>query len=254
MRLRGRKGIREDIERQKELVVLNAKDYKGKWSELFGNNNPIHAELGMGKGRFISEMSRKYPNINFIGVDMYDELIRKASEKAKVAHEITVENEEDAVLSIPNLRLMLFNIEHIEEAFAEGELERVYLNFSDPWPKKKHARRRLTHPGFVAKYQQILNDKGEIHLKTDSQSLFEFSLNSFADMGLRMRNISLNLHVDGIHPDHVMTEYETKFAGQGMNIHRLEVVIGQEALSTHQEQLKQAAASALAAESKESAE
>ncbi|KRE75623.1 tRNA (guanosine(46)-N7)-methyltransferase TrmB [Paenibacillus sp. Soil750] len=255
MRLRGRKGIREDIERQKELVVLNAKDYKGKWSELFGNNNPIHAELGMGKGRFISEMSKKYPNINFIGVDMYDELIRKASEKAKVAHEITVEKEEDAVvLSIPNLRLMLFNIEHIEEAFAEGELERVYLNFSDPWPKKKHARRRLTHPGFVAKYQQILNDKGEIHLKTDSQSLFEFSLNSFADMGLRMRNISLNLHVDGIHPDHVMTEYETKFAGQGMNIHRLEVVIGQEALSTHQEQLKQAAASALAAESKESAE
>ncbi|MGO4496854.1 tRNA (guanosine(46)-N7)-methyltransferase TrmB [Paenibacillus sp. 2RAB27] len=254
MRLRGRKGIREDIERQKELVVLNAKDYKGKWSELFGNNNPIHAELGMGKGRFISEMSKKYPNINFIGVDMYDELIRKASEKAKVAHEITVENEEDAVLSIPNLRLMLFNIEHIEEAFAEGELERVYLNFSDPWPKKKHARRRLTHPGFVAKYQQILNAKGEIHLKTDSQSLFEFSLNSFADMGLRMRNISLNLHVDGIHPDHVMTEYETKFAGQGMNIHRLEVVIGQEALSSHQEQLKEAAASALAAESKESAE
>ncbi|NQX59175.1 tRNA (guanosine(46)-N7)-methyltransferase TrmB [Paenibacillus qinlingensis] len=254
MRLRGRKGIREDIERQKELVVLNAKDYKGKWSELFGNNNPIHAELGMGKGRFISEMSKKYPNINFIGVDMYDELIRKASEKAKVAHEITVENEEDAVLSISNLRLMLFNIEHIEEAFAEGELERVYLNFSDPWPKKKHARRRLTHPGFVAKYQQILNAKGEIHLKTDSQSLFEFSLNSFADMGLRMRNISLNLHVDGIHPDHVMTEYETKFAGQGMNIHRLEVVIGQEALSTHQEQLKQAAATALAAESKESAE
>lgn len=254
MRLRGRKGIREDIERQKELVVMNAKDYKGKWAELFGNNNPIHAELGMGKGRFISAMSKKYPNINFIGVDMYDELIRKASEKAKVAHEITVENEEDAVLSIPNLRLMLFNIEHIEDAFAEGELERVYLNFSDPWPKKKHARRRLTHPGFVAKYQQILNAKGEIHLKTDSQSLFEFSLNSFADMGLRMRNISLNLHVDGIHPDHVMTEYETKFAGQGMNIHRCEVVIGQEALSTHQEQLKQAAASVLAAESKESAE
>ncbi len=88
MRLRGRKGIREDIERQKELVVLNAKDYKGKWAELFGNNNPIHAELGMGKGRFISEMSKKYPNINFIGVDMYDELIRKASEKAKNAHEI----------------------------------------------------------------------------------------------------------------------------------------------------------------------
>lgn len=240
MRLRGRKGIREDIERQKELVVLNAKEYKGKWAELFGNNNPIHAELGMGKGRFISEMSKKYPNINFIGVDMYDELIRKASEKAKNAHEIKTDDEAESALSIPNLKLMLFNIEHIEEAFAEGELERVYLNFSDPWPKKKHARRRLTHPGFARKYQQILNANGEIHLKTDSQSLFEFSLNSFADMGLRMRNISLNLHVDGIHPDHVMTEYETKFAGQGMNIHRCEVVIGENALASHLEQLNKA--------------
>ncbi|NEW07204.1 tRNA (guanosine(46)-N7)-methyltransferase TrmB [Paenibacillus sp. SYP-B3998] len=242
MRLRGRKGIREDIERQTELVVLNAKDYKGKWSELFGNNNPIHAELGMGKGRFISEMSRKYPNINFIGVDMYDELIRKASEKAKIAHKISdtgSENDsQDEILNIPNLKLMLFNIEQIEEAFADGELERIYLNFSDPWPKKKHARRRLTHSGFVEKYQQILNSNGEIHLKTDSQSLFEFSLNSFADMGLRMRNISLNLHVDGIHPDHVMTEYETKFAGQGMNIHRCEVVIGEQVLAAHLDNLK----------------
>ncbi|MDD9266455.1 tRNA (guanosine(46)-N7)-methyltransferase TrmB [Paenibacillus sp. GCM10023248] len=242
MRLRGRKGIREDIERQKELVVLNAKDHQGKWAELFGNNNPIHAELGMGKGRFISEMSKKYPHINFIGVDMYDELIRKASEKAKAAHDIQTSDEEDDVLSIPNLRLMLFNIEHIEEAFAQGELERIYLNFSDPWPKKKHARRRLTHPGFVAKYQQILNANGEIHLKTDSQSLFEFSLNSFADMGLRMRNISLNLHAEGFHPDHVMTEYETKFASQGMNIHRCEVVIGQEALAAHLADLKNAKA------------
>ncbi|BFT75188.1 tRNA (guanosine(46)-N7)-methyltransferase TrmB [Paenibacillus sp. P36] len=244
MRLRGRKGIREDIERQKELVVLNAKDYKGKWAELFGNNNPIHAELGMGKGRFISEMSKKYPDINFIGVDMYDELIRKASEKAKIAHEIHTEeeSESESVANIPNLKLMLFNIEHIEEAFAEGELERVYLNFSDPWPKKKHARRRLTHPGFVAKYQQILNANGEIHLKTDSQSLFEFSLNSFADMGLRMRNISLNLHAEGFHPDHVMTEYETKFATKGMNIHRCEVVIGQDVLAAHLDQLNKAKA------------
>ncbi|MFD0697889.1 tRNA (guanosine(46)-N7)-methyltransferase TrmB [Paenibacillus sp. GCM10027628] len=243
MRLRGRKGIREDIERQKELVVLNARDHKGKWAQLFGNDKPIHAELGMGKGRFISEMSRKYPDINFIGVDMYDELIRKASEKAKLAHGIESEtaeqenDEETAITGIPNLRLMLFNIEQIEEAFAEGELERIYLNFSDPWPKKKHARRRLTHPGFVAKYQQILNTNGEIHLKTDSQSLFEFSLNSFADMGLRMRNISLNLHAEGFHPDHVMTEYETKFASKGMNIHRCEVVIGEQALAAHLDQL-----------------
>ncbi|MNI07943.1 tRNA (guanine-N(7)-)-methyltransferase [compost metagenome] len=229
MRLRGRKGIRENIEGQKSLVILNAKDYKGKWSEVFGNDNPIYAELGMGKGRFISEMSKKYPDINFIGIDMYDELIRKSSEKARTAHELDQSSEE----GIHNLRLVLYNIEQIEDAFAEGELERIFLNFSDPWPKKKHARRRLTHPGFLTKYVSILNKHGEIHLKTDSQSLFEFSLNSFADTGLRMRNISLNLHVDGIHPDHVMTEYETKFAGQGMNIHRCEVVVGEAALLEH---------------------
>jgi tRNA (guanine-N7-)-methyltransferase len=233
MRLRGRKGIREDIERQQELVILNAKDFKGKWSEVFGNGRPIHAELGMGKGRFISEMSLKYPDINFIGIDMYDELIRKSSEKARAARGI-----ESEIESIENLRLLLFNIEHLEEAFAEGELERIYLNFSDPWPKKKHARRRLTHQGFVEKYIEILNDRGQIHLKTDSQSLFEFSLNTFADMGLRMRNITLNLHADGIHPDHVMTEYETKFADKGMNIHRCEVVTGSLALAEHLAALK----------------
>jgi tRNA (guanine-N7-)-methyltransferase len=234
LRLRGRKGIREDIERQKDLVILNARDYKGKWQQVFGNDNPIYAELGMGKGRFISEMSKRYPDINFIGVDMYDELIRKSSEKAKLAHEMEADSEE----GIPNLRLVLFNIEHIEEAFDQGELERIFLNFSDPWPKKKHARRRLTHRGFVEKYIHILNQQGEIHLKTDSQSLFEFSLNSFADMNLRMRNISLNLHADGIHPDHVMTEYEMKFAGQGMNIHRCEVVIGQQVQEAHEINLK----------------
>jgi tRNA (guanine-N7-)-methyltransferase len=233
MRLRGRKGIREEIERQQELIILNAKDFKGKWSEVFGNGRPIHVELGMGKGRFISEMSLKHPDINFIGIDMYDELVRKSSEKARAAR-----GTESETGSIENLRLLLFNIEHLEEAFAEGELERIYLNFSDPWPKKKHARRRLTHQGFVEKYIQILNDRGQIHLKTDSQSLFEFSLNTFADMGLRMRNIALHLHADGIHPDHVMTEYETKFADKGMNIHRCEVVTGSLALAEHLEALK----------------
>lgn len=237
MRLRGRKGIREDIERQENLVILNAKDFKGKWHEVFGNGKPIHAELGMGKGRFISNMSKKYSDVNFIGIDMYDELIRKSSEKARDAHGLDADSEE----GINNLRLVLFNIEHIEEAFDQGELERIYLNFSDPWPKKKHARRRLTHRGFLDKYVKILNERGEIHLKTDSQLLFEFSLNSFADMGLRMRNISLNLHADGLHPDHVMTEYEMKFAGQGMNIHRCEVVVGQQALEEHVSNLSKAA-------------
>lgn len=111
------------------------------------------------------------------------------------------------------------------------------MNFSDPWPKKRHARRRLTHAGFVRKYIEILNEKGEIHFKTDSRSLFEFSLNSFADMGLRMRNISLNLHGEGVRTDLVLTEYETKFSEQGVPIHRLEVVIGKQAMDQHLQQL-----------------
>ncbi|MFD0680576.1 MULTISPECIES: tRNA (guanosine(46)-N7)-methyltransferase TrmB [unclassified Paenibacillus] len=226
MRLRGRKGIREALEAQSDLIELNPAAYKGKWNAVFGNDRPIHVELGMGKGRFISQLSSLNPEINYIGVDMYDELLRRAGEKAVLSRE-----ENGGTLA--NLRLALFNIEKIEDIFDTDELERIYLNFSDPWPKKRHARRRLTHSGFVRKYMDVLNENGEIHFKTDSRSLFEFSLNSFSDMGLRMRNISLDLHADGPRTDLVMTEYETKFFGQGMNIHRLEVVIGSNALKNH---------------------
>ncbi|WP_424767181.1 tRNA (guanosine(46)-N7)-methyltransferase TrmB [Paenibacillus sp. sgz302251] len=227
MRLRGRKGIRESIEGQPELVVLDAAPHKGKWREFFGNDNPIYVELGMGKGRFISHMSARYPHINFIGVDMYDELLRRASEKARAIWE------QKGEASPPNLALLRANIEGIETMFAPGEIERIHLNFSDPWPKGKHARRRLTHPRFIAKYIELLNERGEIHFKTDSQSLFEFSLNSFAEMELIMRNISLHLHKEGPREDLVFTEYEMKFMEKGQNIYRCEVVIGSEALQKH---------------------
>jgi len=233
MRLRGRKGIREDLERQPDLVVLQPREYKGRWREFFGNDKPIHAELGMGKGQFVSRMSRKHPEVNFIGLDMYDELIRRASLKARKLWE------EEGPAEPRNLALVLFNIEYLEEIFAEGELERIYLNFSDPWPKKRHVRRRLTHPRFLDKYVRILNSRGEIHFKTDNRDLFEYSLNSFADAGLALANISLDLHREGTHPDHVMTEYETKFVQQGMNIYRCEVIVGEEALRRHRQQQQQ---------------
>jgi tRNA (guanine-N7-)-methyltransferase len=229
MRLRGRKGIRESLEGQPELVVLDAAPHKGKWHEFFGNDHPIYVELGMGKGRFISQMSARYPHINFIGVDMYDELLRRASEKARIIWEQKGESHP------PNLALLRANIENIETMFAPGELERVHLNFSDPWPKSKHARRRLTHPRLVTKYIELLNERGEIHFKTDSQSLFEFSLNSFAEMELVMRNISLHLHKEGPREDLVFTEYEMKFMEKGQNIYRVEAVIGTEALKKHRE-------------------
>ncbi|SEN83329.1 tRNA (guanosine(46)-N7)-methyltransferase TrmB [Paenibacillus sp. OV219] len=229
MRLRGRKGILESLEAQPELVVLDAAPHKGRWKEFFGNDNPIYIELGMGKGRFISDMSVRNPHINFIGVDMYDELIRRASDKARLAWE------EHGVDSPPNLALLRANIEGIESMFAPSEIQRIHLNFSDPWPKAKHARRRLTHPRFVAKYMEILNEYGEIHFKTDSQSLFEFSLNSFADMELHMRNIALHLHKETLRDDLVLTEYESKFVELGNNIHRVEVVIGEKAIAAHKE-------------------
>ena len=172
----------------------------------------------MGKGRFITEMSRKYPDINFIGIDMYDELIRKAAEKS------------DA----PNLAFALVNIEKIEQVFADHEISRIYLNFSDPWPKARHARRRLTHTGFLVKYIQFLKDQGQLHLKTDSRSLFEFSLNAFADMNLKMRRISLDLHVEGTPENHVFTEYEQKFVEQGMPIYRCEVLMKGDRFESHE--------------------
>lgn len=229
MRLRGRKGILESLEAQPELVVLDGALHKGKWNEFFGNDQPIYVELGMGKGRFISQMSARYPHINFIGVDMYDELLRRASDKARIVWEQKGESHP------PNLALLRANIEGIETMFAAGEIERVHLNFSDPWPKSKHARRRLTHPRLVAKYIELLNERGEIHFKTDSQSLFEFSLNSFAEMELVMRNISLHLHKEGPREDLVFTEYEMKFMEKGQNIYRCEVVIGSEALQKHRD-------------------
>ncbi|MDO7907438.1 tRNA (guanosine(46)-N7)-methyltransferase TrmB [Paenibacillus sp. JX-17] len=228
MRLRGRKGIRESLEEQKDIVVLEPAQYKGKWSELFGNDRPIHVEFGMGKGRFISQMSYRNPDVNYIGFDMYDELVRRASEKARDAWS------EAELDSPPNVKLALGNIEQILDVFEEGEVERIYLNFSDPWPKKKHGRRRLTHPRFLDMYCKLLNDQGQIHFKTDSETLFEFSLNSFADYGLQMTNISLNLHREGINEEHVMTEYEHKFMGKGMNIHRVEVLVGSAVLEEYQ--------------------
>ncbi|MNJ54524.1 tRNA (guanine-N(7)-)-methyltransferase [compost metagenome] len=171
-------------------------------------------------------MSVKYPEANFIGMDMYDELVRRSSEKVRA-----IWSEQGGTPD--SVRLSLGNIESLEDFFAEGEVERIYLNFSDPWPKAKHGRRRLTHPRFLDKYMYVLNDKGEIHFKTDSRDLFEFSLNSFAAKGLQMNNISLSLHGKGINEEHVMTEYETKFVGQDMPIHRVEVMIGEQALARY---------------------
>jgi len=232
MRLRRKQHTQDWLKEQGKLVVLQPEAQRGQWNAYFGNDRPIHVELGMGKGKFISELSRLNPDINYIGIDMYDELIRRAGEKAMAVHDA-----KDAS-GIGNLCLVRFNIERIERVFADREVERIYLNFSDPWPKTRHAHRRLTHPVFVRKYLRMLNDRGEIHFKTDSRSLFEFSLNTFANLELCMRNISLDVHGQGTPPGHVFTEYESKFVEQGMPIYRLEVVTGKEAVAEHRRRLE----------------
>lgn len=231
MRLRGRKNIRESLENQPELVVLEPQQWKGRWREYFGNDRPIHVELGMGKGQFISTQSGRNEGINYIGMDMFDELIRRGSEKARAIWRAKGSER------VPNLALVRGNVEYLDQMFQPGELSRIYLNFSDPWPKARHAKRRLTHPRFLTKYKDALNEKGEIHFKTDSLSLFEFSLNSFSDSQIQMKNISLHLHRDGLRDDLVLTEYESKFVAQGLPIYRLEAVIGEEAVREHRRRL-----------------
>ncbi len=219
MRLRRRAGTMDALLQQPNLYIPEPREYKGRWHDFFGNSNPLHVELGMGKGRFISNMSGNYPDCNFIGIDMKEELLMQASDKARAIWA------EKAQMEPPNLALALFNIEYVLDLFDAGEVSRIYLNFSDPWPKRRHARRRLTHPEFLAKYMHILRADGAIHLKTDGEEFFEFSLNSFIETGFDLRNVSLSLHREGAHPEHVMTEYEMKFHERGQNIYRCEAML-----------------------------
>lgn len=204
MRIRNIKNAKEKISNN-DCVILNPTEYKGSWHKLFGNDNPIMIEIGMGKGRFIKDMALKYPDINFIGIDRFDSIVLRAYEK------VMAEN-------IPNLRLSLFDADILLDCFSQGEIKRIYLNFSDPWPKNGHAKRRLTHPNYLKRYQEICGE--EIHFKTDNRGLFEFSLESMCNYGMILKNISLDLHKSN-YEDNIETEYEEKFKELGP-IYRLE--------------------------------
>lgn len=206
MRLRNIKGADKIIEESK-YVILNPEQDKNKWKEVFNNNNPIHIEIGMGKGDFIIGMAKKYKDINFIGIEMYDSVIVKAVQK--------LENEE-----ISNLRLIRMDANKIEEVFNK-EIDLIYLNFSDPWPKNRNAKRRLTHKNFLDKYENIFKNKKTIYQKTDNMHLFEFSIESLSEYGYKLKNISLDL-VNSDFNDNIMTEYEKKFVSSGVRINRLE--------------------------------
>lgn len=207
--MRNKPWAKEFIEQHPEIIIPNPENYKGKWNELFGNNHPLHIEVGSGKGQFIVGMAQANPEINYIGIELYDKVIVKALEKALEAG------------SPPNLRLLKINAEELEKFFKKNEVQRIYLNFSDPWPKKRHAKRRLTHERFLKIYESILVDEGEIHFKTDNRGLFEYSLVSMSQYGMVLQYVSLDLHANEPE-DNIRTEYEEKFSAMGQPIYRLE--------------------------------
>ena len=211
-RVRKQPGTREALLQYAPVVVLEPQLYKGTWQEHFGNSNPIRMEVGMGKGRFISTMARQNPDVNFIGVEVIEEVLLDAVKRM------------NRTGGIPeNLRLVWINASLLDELFAPGEIDRVYLNFSDPWPKTRHAKRRLTHASFLEQYAALLKPDRQVHFKTDNQGLFEFSLNEFSGCGWKLQNIQLDMYKK-LPEGNVATEYETKFHEAGMPIYRLEAV------------------------------
>ncbi|MCV9888904.1 tRNA (guanosine(46)-N7)-methyltransferase TrmB [Metabacillus halosaccharovorans] len=208
MRLRHKPWAGDFIAEQSEYAISNPEQYKGKWHEVFGNDNPIHIEVGTGKGQFLAGMSQQNSDINYIGIELFDSVIVAAIQKA-------------VDLQSRNLKFLNVNAKDLAEYFAPGEIDRVYLNFSDPWPKSRHAKRRLTYKSFLALYEEILVIGGEIHFKTDNQGLFEYSLISFSEYGLQLKFVSLDLH-NSEYEGNVMTEYEEKFSEKGQRIYRVE--------------------------------
>ena len=209
MRLRNVKGSRELIAAN-DFVVHEEETMKGKWHSFFGNDNPIHIEVGMGKGRFIIDMAKLHPEINYIGIEKYSSVLVRAIEK---------QTEEQ----LPNLVFIRMDAEAIENVFDEGEVDYIYLNFSDPWPKDRHAKRRLTSHQFLERYDQFLAPSGHLEFKTDNQDLFTFSLEEIGNSDIWHVDASTrDLHHDpAMNQNNIMTEYEEKFSSLGNPICKL---------------------------------
>ncbi|NTM06572.1 tRNA (guanosine(46)-N7)-methyltransferase TrmB [Enterococcus faecium] len=208
MRVRNRPGAAEMLAAHPNFVISDPTLWKGKWNELFGNDHPIHIEIGMGKGLFITGMAKAHPEINYIGVEMQVSVVSIALDKL-------IEQ------PLPNLKLLHVDGSALTEYFADSEVDQIYLNFSDPWPKKRHEKRRLTYKTFLAVDEQILRPNGEIHFKTDNQGLFEYSLASFSQYGMILKQVWLDLHQSQFEGN-IMTEYEEKFSSKGQRIYRVE--------------------------------
>lgn len=207
MRLRNVKN-KEEILDNSEILIKDPEKYIGKWQSLFKNDNPIYIEIGMGKGGFILENALRYPDINFIGIERFDSILARAIQKIEGREEIP-----------KNLILVRMDAKNIDKVFQK-EIDKIYLNFSDPWPKKRHAERRLTSTTFLNKYDSIFKKDKIIEMKTDNTNLFEFSLVSLSNNGYVLEKVSLDLHNSDIE-DNIMTEYEKKFSEKMMKINYL---------------------------------
>lgn len=203
MRMRKRAHLSERIDNSADYIITNAEELAD-----FADGKPIHLEIGCGKGRFITETAENNPSVMHLAVEQCENVAILAAEGASKR-------------AVPNLRFCMKNIALLDGILPEGSVSRIYLNFSDPWPKKKRAKRRLTHPNFLKLYSRWLTDDGEIFFKTDNAMLFEFSLNSFASEDFRLSNITFDLHNSDFEGN-IMTEYEARFTAEGKPIYRLE--------------------------------
>ena len=214
MRLRRKPWVDEAIHDFDDFVFPKdrpaGEEQKGCWQQVFGRPGSLYVELGTGKGDFISQLALRHPEVNFIGIEAQQDVLYSAAKKVRA-------------LGLANVKLLVFDINNIENIFAEHEVDQFYINFCDPWPKARHAKRRLTHIGFLHRYGKLLKKPGRLIFKTDNRPLFDFSLEQFAEAGLAVEDVSFDLHSEN-RPDNIMTEYERKFSGFGEKINRCEVV------------------------------
>ncbi|MEY8355295.1 tRNA (guanosine(46)-N7)-methyltransferase TrmB [Lachnospiraceae bacterium 54-53] len=207
MRLRHIPGSEEEIAGS-PYVIQNPFEKKGLWKEVFGNEHPIEIEVGMGKGRFIMELAALHPEVNYVGIERYPSVLLRGLQKR-------------ARLELDNIFFMCVDAKNLADIFEPGEVSCIYLNFSDPWPKDRHARRRLTSEEFMAVYDRILEPSGTVEFKTDNRGLFEYSLEAIPRAGWEIKEYTYDLHHSDMGQGNVMTEYEEKFSSKGNPICKL---------------------------------
>lgn len=201
--------------RAHKAVIKRPEDQRGCWGQVFGNKNPLRIEIGTGKGQFILQMAKLHPEINYVGIERYSSVLLRAVEKFDT----------EEFKDLQNVRFVCMDARHIEEVFAENEVDRIYLNFSDPWPKARHAKRRLTSTEFLERYEKVLRPDGVLEFKTDNTELFNFSLEQVKEAGWMLTNFTYDLHHnEEMNKDNIQTEYEEKFAGRGNPINKLTAV------------------------------